>query len=223
MHEVPLFCVVKYSVVLNDNIKLLLHWDILPSIWVFIYFLLQTFSESFWGSLCADLYCSNPLKAQLGDCGFSYHSSRINVLIILCGHTGGVITIHSSWAEGRQWGADLGLGGWTLRFCSALALKWVVAEHTGYFWTSNWLNPSLEMELLPHVAGWTSVSCQHVFTLQKHHLFFSDKQKISLPTPWLFSWNPIKECTFSLLLQPSVCVIAQQLLLVGLKGFVDLF
>lgn len=99
MHEVPLFCVVEYSVVLNDNIKLLLHGDILLPIWVF-FFLTVTFFllelKVFSGSLNADLCCSNPLKAQLEYCGFSYHCSRMNVLIILCGHTVGVITIHSS-------------------------------------------------------------------------------------------------------------------------------
>lgn len=109
----PLFCVVKYSVVLTDSIKLR---DYLKTFYFqFGCFLYRgPFSKLqpklFLGSFYADLCCSNPLKAQLDYCGFSYHSSRINVLIILCGHTGGVITIHSE-LEGRQRVADLGLGG----------------------------------------------------------------------------------------------------------------
>ena len=71
----------------------------METIWVFFteffFYFLHELKVSL-GSLYADLCCSNPLKAQLEYCGFSHHSSRMNVLIILCGHTVGVITIHLS-------------------------------------------------------------------------------------------------------------------------------
>ncbi len=89
-HEVPLFCVVQYVVVLNDNIELPFHGDILFAFFLIFFsycdlFLLEL--KVIWGSLYADLCCNYPLKAQLEYCGFSYHSRLMNVLIISCGHT----------------------------------------------------------------------------------------------------------------------------------------
>lgn len=90
VHEAPLFCVVKYNVVLNDNIKLPFYRHIL------LYFYFNVFQRFFF-FLHAGSSCRKPLKAQLYFSLLSYHTRLRNMLIILCGHTEGVIATQSSW------------------------------------------------------------------------------------------------------------------------------
>lgn len=144
VHEVPLFCVVKYSVVLKDNIKLLLHGDILLPIWVYIYILFFFFLEPFFPVffVCWLQLQHKPLKkTQLEYCGFSYHSIPMNVLIILRGHTVDVITIHSGWAGGTTVGCRL-WAGWLNTEVLFTACTEMSCRRTEYFWTESWLKVS---------------------------------------------------------------------------------
>lgn len=153
VHEVPLFCVVKYSVVLNDNIKLLLHRDALNlATFTGTFFFLFSWAKSFFffpRFLHADL--CNPLKAQLGYCGLSYHSSGMNVLIISCGRTVCVITNHSSWAGGTTVGCTL-WAGWLNTEGLFTAHIEMSCSWTRVFLNVKLANVFLDLGSLPHVA-----------------------------------------------------------------------
>ena len=179
----------------------------------FGYFLLWPFcnkKNSFFRpgfSVCWLVFQYNPLKAQLENRGFSYHSSCMNVLIIRCGHTVDVITIHSelSWRDDSRLQTP-GLGGWTLRFYSQLCTE-TSCRWTGCFWTLHWLQLS---------SSW---ACCHVERARTGFevsvcLFYkntippplSNKQNLSLPKPEQFFWNLMKEHTFPTSVNTAFCI-----------------
>lgn len=101
------------------------------------------------GPRAPTLVCSNPLKAQLERRGFSYHSSRMNVLIILCGRTVGVITIHSSRAGGKDSGVADWEAGWLNTedlFTARIEMSCGWTEH---FWTFKLAESLLDLDVMP--------------------------------------------------------------------------
>lgn len=100
-------------------------------------FFLYQHSRFSWLLPDANLTCSKLLKAQLPVSGWGY---GMNVLIIPCGHTVGVITSQSNWAGGKTVAGRLG-SGWLNTEVLFTARIEMSCRWTGYFWTSDWLNP----------------------------------------------------------------------------------
>lgn len=124
----------------------------------------------------------------------------MNVLIILCGHTVGVITSILAEQEEKQWVADSGPGGWTQTFCSQLALKWVNAE---YFWTSDWLNLFYVLAYCLRIGpelGWKSVCVYKNFILFYFFFLQINKQSLCQSQSCFFLKKTWWKNTFSLLL-----------------------
>lgn len=179
-HEVLLFWVVNYSVVLNDNIKLLL--EVLHPIWVFLMWpFLFTKTESFLG------FYLMPTCVAVTHWKPNYKSmlSAIGAVIWLCSLSGGqtvvVVTAILAEAGGKTVGCRLG-DGWQNTVVLFTAFIKMTSCWTESFWNSDRLNLfyicSFCLRIGPEL-GWKSV-CLH---LTKTHFFLANKQSIFLPKP----------------------------------------
>lgn len=155
-------------------------------------------TQGFLGFFHANLTCRKLLKAQLPVSSWGY---GMNVLIIPCGRTVGVITSQSNWAGGKTVAGRLGSGG---------------AEHWGPVHSPHWNELSLNRVFLntrlteslfrPRpLESCQKVGSRCVFIL---HIktpttfpFLSNKQTNRLPKPELFFFflNLMKEHFFSAL------------------------